>query len=83
MSEIKRNKNESFEAYIRRVKRVWQASGKQLQVRKIQYFSKKKSKNLQQVSAVKRAKTTSKMNYLRKIGKLPVEEMDTRRPTRR
>lgn len=78
MSEIKRNKNESFEAYIRRVKRLWQGSGKQLQVRKIQYFSKKKSKNLQRVSAVKRAKTSSKMNYLRKIGKLPAEETNTR-----
>lgn len=74
MSEIKRNKNESFEAYMRRVKRLWQGSGKQLQVRKIQYFSKKKSKNLQRVSAVKRVGTAAKMDYLRKIGKLPVEE---------
>lgn len=78
MSEIKRNKNESFEAFIRRVKRLWQGSGKQLQVRKIQYFSKKKSKNLQRVSAVKRTATASKMNYLRKIGKLPPEELNAR-----
>lgn len=83
MSKVDRKKNESFEAFIRRVKRLWQGEGKVLQVRKIQYFSRKKSKNLVRVSAVKRVKTTQRMNYLRKVGKLPPEEDMQQRRGRR
>ena len=84
MSEIKRKKGESFEAFIRRTKRLWQDSGKLLQARKIQYFTKKKSANLERVSAVKRARTASKIVFLRKIGKMPPEDLNARRrPTRR
>ena len=74
MSEIKRKKGESFEAYIRRVKRRWMESGKLLQARKIQFFVPAKSKNLQKNQAVVRSQKISKINYLRKIGKLPPEE---------
>lgn len=74
MSEIKRNKNESFEAFFRRVKRQWMSSGKLLQARKIKFYDKKKSKNVQKAQAVSYSKRTSKENYLRKIGKLPPEE---------
>lgn len=74
MSEIKRKKGESFEAYIRRVKRRWMESGKLLQARKIQFFVPSKSKNLQKNQAVQRSQKVSKINYLRKIGKLPPEE---------
>lgn len=76
MSEVKRRKNESFEAFFRRVKQQWLRSGKVLQVRKVQYFEKKKSKNMQRQNTVSRAKTASKTAYLRKIGKLPEEEED-------
>lgn len=74
MSEIKRKKGESFEAFIRRVKRRWQQSGKLLQARKIQYFEPSKSKNMQNKSAVNRLQKYSKIEYLRKVGRLPVEE---------
>lgn len=74
MAKVERKKNESFEAFIRRVKRLWQGEGKMIQVRKIQYFTRKKSKNLVKESAVKRAVKTQRMTYLRKIGKLPPEE---------
>ncbi|MBT4120524.1 MAG: hypothetical protein HOA57_00650 [Candidatus Magasanikbacteria bacterium] len=74
MSEIKRKKGESFEAFIRRVKRRWMESGKLLQARKIQFFVPAKSKNLQKNQAVQRSQKISKTNYLRKIGKLPPEE---------
>ena len=74
MSELKRKRGESFEGFIRRVKRQWQRSGKLIQAKKIQYYTPKKSKNLQNKSAVKKVKQASKDNYLRKIGKLPLEE---------
>ena len=74
MSEVKRKKGESFESFMRRVKRQWQQSGKILQVKKIQYFNPPKSKNVQRKSAIVRARTTAKLNYLRKVGKLPPDQ---------
>ena len=74
MSELKRKRGESFEGFIRRVKRQWQKSGKLIQAKKIQYYIPKKSKNLQNKKTVKKVHLASKENYLRKIGKLPPEE---------
>ncbi|MEK7084408.1 MAG: hypothetical protein AAB932_04200 [Patescibacteria group bacterium] len=78
MSEVNRKKGESFESFMRRTKRLWQRSGKMLQAKKIKFFIPKQSRNVRRNYAVKRAQTTSKMNYLRKIGKLPAEENDSR-----
>jgi len=74
VSEIKRKKGESFEAFIRRVKRRWQQSGKILQARKVKFQIPKQSKNVQKNQAVKRSQKISKETYLRKIGRLPPEE---------
>jgi len=74
VSELKRKKGESFEGFIRRVKKQWQRSGKLLQARKVQFYSPKKSKNLQRKYAVGKKKLIEKMNYLRKIGRLPAED---------
>lgn len=74
VSEIKRKKGESFEVYMRRVKKRWMQSGKLLQAKKIKFFVPSKSKNVQRKRAVKRSQMIDKTNYLRKIGKLPPEE---------
>jgi len=74
VSEVKRRKGESFEAFMRRVKRQWQSSGKLLQAKKVKYFEPGKSKNVKRKQAVSYAKSVSKTNYLRKVGKLPPEE---------
>lgn len=74
MSDIKRKRNESFEGFMRRVKRQWQQSGKLLQVKKIQFYTPPQSRNVKRKHAVKRAKMISKINYLRKVGRLPAEE---------
>ncbi|MFA6082677.1 MAG: hypothetical protein WC773_04715 [Patescibacteria group bacterium] len=71
MSGIKRKKNESFEAYMRRVKKIWQQSGKVLQVKKTQYYIGEKSKNVRRKSALHRLGVADKMAYLKKIGRLP------------
>ncbi len=78
MSEVKRRKGESFEVFMRRVKKRWMQSGKLLQARKIQFYTPKKSKNMQRKSTVKRNEMISKTNYLRKIGKLPEEDKYSR-----
>jgi len=70
---IKRRKNESFEAYMRRVKKIWQQSGKVLQVKKTQYFDAPKSRNMRRKSALHRLSVSEKMSYLKKIGRLPEE----------
>jgi len=74
VSDIKRKKNESFEAFMRRVKQTWQRSGRILETKKKQYYIPAKSKNLQKKKAVAFAQKKSKLNYLLKIGKLPAEE---------
>ncbi len=74
MSEIKRKKGESFEGFMRRVKDQWKRSGTILQARKIQFFSSKPSKNMQRSQTITKVKKTNKINYLRKIGKLPEKD---------
>ncbi len=70
MAEIKRRKNESFEAFMRRAKQRLQQSGRVLQVKKIQFYKPKKSKNMRRRSALHRLTVAGKMNYLKKIGRL-------------
>ena len=74
MSEIKRRKNESFESYMRRVKKRWQQSGKILQVKKIRFFERKKNRNMRRKSALHRLTVQSKIEYLTKIGQMPEEK---------
>ena len=79
MSDIKRKRGESFDAFMRRVKKRWQQSGRLLQARKVKFFTRKKSKGMQHSSAVRKVKLISKTNYLRKIGKLVEDEDQPRR----
>lgn len=83
MSEVKRKKNESFEAFFRRVKTQWQKSGKILQAKKIQFFNPKKSKNARRKYAVDKAQMISKTNYLRKLGRLSEEELGFDKKTKK
>ena len=78
MSEIKRKKNESFEAFLRRVKKRWQQSGKMLQVKKNKFFSRKANKSARKRSALHRLDVTQKINYLKKVGKLPEDKKSYR-----
>lgn len=82
MSEVKRKKGESFEGFMRRTKQEWLRSGMLYEARKVQFFVPEKSKNVRRESAVVRAKITSKLNYLRKIGKL-AEKDDPRNKNQR
>lgn len=70
MSEIKRKKGESFDAYLRRVRRRWQQSGKLLQAKKVQFLVPKPSKVTKKRSALMRKRAAEKRAYLERIGKL-------------
>ena len=74
MSDVKRKKGESFEGFMRRVKRQWQQSGSILRAKKIQYFNPTLSRNERRKKAIKKSNLESKITYLRKIGKMPEEE---------
>lgn len=74
MSQIERKKNESFDAFMRRVKREWRNQGKILEVRKKQYFTPTKSKNVQKSATVRKVQTQKKLAYLKKTGKIPQDQ---------
>ena len=71
MSEIKRKKNESFEAFLRRVKKRWQQSGKILQAKKIQFFKKNPNKTARRRKALHCMTVSQKIEYLKKTGQMP------------
>ncbi len=73
MDGLKRKKNESFESFMRRVKRAWVSSGRVKQVKKNQYFDPGKGKNMQRKSALHRLNVASKITYLKKTGRLKEE----------
>jgi len=74
VSEIKRRKNESFEAFLRRVKKRWQQSGKILQAKKIKFYSRVPSKTSRKKSALHRLAKSEKIEYLKKTGRFVEDE---------
>jgi len=76
--ETKRKREETFESLLRRFNRSLLQSGKILEAKQKKYCEKKVSKNQRKASALVRNKIRSKKEYLRKIGKLPEEEYNSR-----
>lgn len=68
--EVKRKDGESFESLIRRFTKKTIQSGKILQAKKVRFFTKDKTKRALKDSALRRNKIGSKMDYLKRIGKL-------------
>lgn len=67
--EVKKKDNESFENLLRRFNRKIQQSGVLVRARKIQFFQRPKSRNLQRVAARRRAVSRSVREELKKMGK--------------
>lgn len=80
--EVKRKEGESFESLLRRFNRKIQQSGVLVRARKIQFYVAPKSRNLQRVSARRRAELASEREDLRKQGKLPPPFRFSRRGSR-
>lgn len=78
MVELKRKKGETFESFLRRFNKRLQQSGRLLQARKVRYFARPKSKDRIRKDAAKRAESRAKREYLRRIGKLPEEDLSRR-----
>jgi ribosomal protein S21 len=80
VAEVKRKKGESFESLLRRFSRKVQESGKLLQVRKIRYHSKVKSKAATRDAALRREYLRGQREYLIKTGQKTEEDF---RPARK
>jgi ribosomal protein S21 len=81
MVELKRKRGETFESFLRRFNKRLQQSGRLLQARKVRFFERPKSKTRLREAAARRAELRAKREYLKRIGKLPEEEL--RRPPSR
>ena len=73
MSEVKRKKGESFEAFMRRFQNRMKESGKILQAKKIRFFKKDLNRNQRRKSALEKGRRTEIREYMRKIGRLKDE----------
>jgi ribosomal protein S21 len=76
MVEIKRKKSESFESFMRRFKKRIMESGQLIQFKKIRFKRKEENKSARKKSAVFRLKAADNREYLKRIGRLPEEEMN-------
>lgn len=77
MLEVRKKDGESFESLIRRFTKKTIQSGKILQAKKIRFFSKGKSKRELKDSALRRKTISSKLDYLKRVGKL--DEFDLKK----
>jgi ribosomal protein S21 len=75
MLESKRKKGESFESFLRRFNKRLMQSGIILEFKANRYFDRGANKNLQKRTALERKKYKMKMEFLKKIGKLPEEKL--------
>lgn len=80
MVEVYRRDNESTESLVRRFMRRVQQSGVLLQARKVQFFTRKKSKRKVREAAMRRAKLQAERERLVKLGEL--DEYSTFPPRR-
>lgn len=83
MLEVKRKDTESFESLIRRFTKKTIQSGKILQAKKIRFFSKNKSKRKLKESALRKQKINTRLDYMKKIGKLDESTFKRGRSKRR
>ncbi len=70
MAEVKRKKNETFDAFFRRFQRRIQSSGKVLQAKKIRFHVKPENPNKRREGALRREEMRSTYEYEYKTGKL-------------
>ncbi|MBT4723164.1 30S ribosomal protein S21 [Candidatus Falkowbacteria bacterium] len=79
MLEAKRKKGESFESFLRRFNKRLIQSGVIFEFKSKRYHAKDESRNLQKTVAVARKKYKDKIQFLKKIGKLPEDRFKGKR----
>lgn len=78
--EVNRKKGESFDSLLRRFQRRYQASGRNIQSKKIRFHSSEPNRNKSRSSALRKKNKKEEIEYLLKTGKL---KEDPRRSKRR
>lgn len=73
MVEVKRKKNETFDALLRRFNRRFQSSGTQIESKRRRFREDVKNKNQRRDSALRRVTKGSEYAYLLKTGQLKDE----------
>jgi len=73
MVEVKRKKNETFDALLRRFNRRFQSSGKQIESKRRRFREDDPNKNQRRDSALRRVTKGSEYAYLLKTGQLKDE----------
>lgn len=71
--EVKRKQNESIAAFMRRFTKRMMESRVLINAKKRRFYESPKSEAMKKVSAIRRKKMQQEREYLRKIGKLPLE----------
>ncbi len=79
MAEFKRKKGESFESFLRRFNKGLKDSKRLNSARKKMSLNPQKSKRKQKEYALKSLELRKEREYLRKIGKLPEDSMNSKR----
>ncbi len=71
--EVKRKPHESMESFMRRFTKRMMESKVLINAKKCRFYESPKSESQQKVSAMRRKQFRTEREYLRKIGKLPLE----------
>ncbi len=79
MADVKRKKNETFDALLRRFQRRTQEGGRVKEVRRRRFLAKTQNKNQRRASALRRTQKSSTYAYLAKTGQLKEEKRFERR----
>ncbi len=70
MVEVKKKKNETFDALLRRFQRRFQTSGKQIETKRRRFHDAGKNKNQLNAGALRRVEKGAEYAYLLKTGQL-------------
>lgn len=73
MVEVKKKKNETFDALLRRFQRRFQTSGKQIESKRRRFHDSGMNKNQRRDSALRRVNKGAEYAYLLKTGQLKDE----------
>ncbi len=82
MADVKRKKNETFDALLRRFQRRFQDSGRSMETRRRRFRSKDRNLTKRRASALRREEMRGQYQYLSKTGQLkedPKKQRNTRR----
>lgn len=80
MVEVKKKDGETNESLLRRFSRKIQQSGILIRARRLRFYERTKSRNLQRKSALKRAELREEREELKKLGKITYQSFSGRSP---